>query len=185
MLKIIFFYLFSGSLVLFYGLGLDQELTLKKNVLSWLKNILKTLLLTVSTTSLTYFFNKFVLLSLGVEEILPFIMALFFAGITFGLKLIFKSNYFSLSEEFIIPFLIILVSLSEGFSFLSTILVCVCCVLSFYLFMILVFSIRKRFSLYQKDSGLKPFYILLLSLAAVFVAIYGFNSSWLMLGLKS
>lgn len=185
MLKIIFFYLFSGSLVLFYGIGLDKELTLKKNVFCWLKSVLTTLLITLSTTSLTYFLSKFVFLRLGVEEITPFIAVLFFAGISFGLKIIFKSNYFNLSEEFIIPFLIILVSLSEGFSFLSTILICACCVFSFYLFMILVFSIRKRFSLYQKDAGLKPFYILLLSLAAVFVAIYGFNSSWLMLGLKS
>lgn len=185
MLRIIFFYLFSGSLVLFYGVGLNEELKLKKNVFSWFKSIFETLLITLSTVSLTYFLSKFCLLRLGVEELAPFLAVLFFAGICFGLKKIIKSNYFNLSEKFIIPFLIVLVSLSEGFSFLSTVLICACCVFSFYLFMILVFSIRKRFSLYQKDTGLKPFYILLLSLAAVFVAIYGFNSSWLMLGLKS
>ena len=79
--------------------------------------------------------------------------------------------------------MIVLMSLTEGFSFLSTILICVSGVLSFYLLILFVFALRTRFKIYQKDAGEKPFFMLLLGTAVLFIAIYGFNASWLNLGL--
>ncbi len=185
MLKIIFYYLIFSSVVLYYGVGLDKILTAKKDASCWLKSLFKSLVTTAATTALTFCLDNFVFSRLGISEIYPYFMALFFITVSYGLHRLIKTSFFDIAEDYMIPFTIVLISIKEGFTFFSTLLICVCGVFSFYIFMLLAFSIRNRFSFYQKDSGVKSFYILVMSLAVIFIALYGFNASWLALGLNS
>ncbi|MCI5541000.1 hypothetical protein SAMN02745152_00312 [Treponema berlinense] len=183
MLEIIFFYLFFGSIALYYGVGLKKILTIRKTPLCYLKDVLKSLFITVSVSSATFLLEEYVFARLGISEIYPFFMTIFFAAISYGIHRLIKTRVFDFTEDYIVPFMIVLMSLTEGFSFLSTILICVSGVLSFYLLILFVFALRTRFKIYQKDAGEKPFFMLLLGTAVLFIAIYGFNASWLNLGL--
>ena len=185
MLEIIFFYLFSGSIILNYGVGLKQVLTFKKNPKCFFKDFFKTLFIAVFTTCLTYVLNELIFVRLGIIELYPFFMTVFFVAFSFGLHTLVKTKGFDLTENYIVPFMIVLMSLTEGFSFVSTILICLSGVFSFYIFILLAFSLRNRFKIYGKDAGERPFFMLLISMAVIFFAVYGFNASWLTLGLNS
>ena len=84
MLEIIFFYLFFGSIALYYGVGLKKILTIRKTPLCYLKDVLKSLFITVSVSSATFLLEEYVFARLGISEIYPFFMTIFFAAISYG-----------------------------------------------------------------------------------------------------
>ena len=185
MLEIVFFYIFSGSIILNYGVGLKQVLTLTKNPKCFFKDFLKTLFIAFFTASLTYVLNELIFVRLGIIELYPFFMTVFFVAVSFGVHSLVKTKGFDLTENYIVPFMIVLMSLTEGFSFVSTVLICVSGVISFYIFILLAFALRNRLKIYRKDEGERPFFMFLISMAVIFIAVYGFNASWFTLGLNS
>lgn len=184
MINLVLYYLTAGSVILYYGTGFNRIITLKKNPISFLISFLKALIITISTSVLNYFICSLILIPLRILDIFPFVTALFFVIISFSLHSVIKTGSFDLGEDYVVPFMIVLISLNEGFSLLSVILISTASTLSFYLLLLLIFSIRRRFRLYQSEKGFKPYFIMLISLAVIFTALYCANASWLMLDLK-
>jgi Na+-translocating ferredoxin:NAD+ oxidoreductase RnfA subunit len=183
MINLFLYYLFSSSIVLYYGTGINRIITLKKNKTAFIMSILKALLITVSSSVISYLINIFVLIPLGILSIFPFITALFFISISFCLHSLLKTGSFDLGEDYVLPFMVVLMSLNEGFSLVSVILINFSGVLSFYLLLLLVFALRRRFSLYQNEKGFKPYFVMLISISVIFIALYCTNVSWLTLDL--
>lgn len=185
MLSLVLYYILSSSIILYYGVGVNRIITLKKKTSAYILSLLKALIITCSTSSVCYLLNYFLLIPLQINEIFPFFTALVFVLISFGLHSLIKTGSFDLAEDYVVPFMIILISLNEGGTILTCLFINISSVFSFYLLLLILISTRRRFNLYQSEKGFKPYYIMLITICILFIAVYSINASWLMLDLNS
>lgn len=179
MTRLIIYYIFSSSLIFYYGIGINRLLTLKKDYKTYFLSLLKTLCLTLLTTFLTFCLNVFVLKSLSLDVLLPLFMGLIFILLSYLFNLLIKIGPFDLGEDYVLPFMITLLSLTEGFSFATALIISATSTVSFYLLMLFIFALKRRFALYQKESELKSFNVLLFSIAVLLIIFYSSDASWL------
>lgn len=184
MINLMLYYILSSSVVFFYGVGLNRLLIIKKDSHSFFISILRTFLVTNCVVIVSYAMSKFVLIPLNLSELFTFFVIFIFIGFSILFNLLLKIEPSDLTEDFVVPLLSIFISLNEGLSLFSCILITVSCIISFYTFLIMIFSYQKRFNLYSKSEGLKPFCLLLISFAIVIIALCSWNVSWLTAGLN-
>lgn len=185
MINSVFYYIFACSIILYYGVGMNRLLILKKDYVSFFKSILKAYLITGCTVSISYFAIRFALAPLSLTELYPYISAFSFLLISIPLHMFIRTGTADLAEDYAVPFLTILISLNEGESFFSALIISASCITAFYLFLLIIFAFRRRFKLYTTEEGLKPYALLLISIAVVIIALFCWNVSWLSIGINS
>lgn len=184
-LSAVFYYIFFGSVILYYGIGVNRLLAYQSDSKGVLISFAKVLLAVLLNVSVDYVFVKYALVPLKMTVLYPvFAIALFSVTIVFVRRL-FDSGVFEISQEFLVPFLVIILSLSECTGFLSAVVIASSCVFAFYVFLYLVSSLKLRFHSYDREEGLKPFSLILISLSVVFIAFYAWNCSWLTIGIAA
>ncbi len=183
MLSTIIYYLISCSLILYYGVGINRLLTLRKDFKTFIKSICKSLIITVVTSTFTFFSIKIALAPLGLIELFPLVSVLFFAGISYFIHSVIKTTPMDLTEDYAVPYLISMISILESHGILTILLISISGVAGFYITGLLLASFRYRFCLYEKNQGFKPLSILLIGLALLFIGLYSWNASWLTIGI--
>lgn len=184
MLSMIFYYVFSASVIVYYGAGLNRIIAMRKTPRTFVLSLAKTAVVTLVITSIGFLLDRFVFIPLGIIDVSPFVVAALFITASFSLHTLVRTGPFDIVEDYVVPFMIVLVSMTEGSSYLAALAIDLCSVVSFYLLVLIVFALRRRFRLYQADEGFKPILVIIMSLCAVFIAFYGANASWLDLGLN-
>ncbi|MBQ5998357.1 MAG: hypothetical protein IJL70_02670 [Treponema sp.] len=184
MFNSIFYYLFGCSVIFYYGIGLNRLLTLKKTYSSFLFNIIKSLIITLVPVTLSYFVMHFVLIPLKMVELFPFVTILILISVAIPVHMMIRTGTPDLTEDYALPFLSVILSLNEQTSLINGLVICICCISAFYLFLILIFAFRRRYRLYTSEDGFKPYTLLLISIAVVIIAFFGVNNSWLLHGLN-
>ncbi|WP_149554186.1 hypothetical protein [Treponema pectinovorum] len=184
MTKLIFYYIFASSLIFYYGVGINRLLSLKRGVKTYLLSLSKTLFLTVLTTSFSYLLNFFVLKRLSAEVLMPLFMCIIFVALSFLFNFLIKAESFELGEDYVLPFMIVLMSLTESFSFVSALFISLASTASFYLLVLFVFALKKRFDLYKNGNELKSFNVLIFSIAVLLIIFYCSDVSFLNFILK-
>lgn len=184
MVSSILYYLFSATAILYYGIGVNRLLTFKMDFSSFAKSLFKVLILTVFNILIDYVFIKFVLIPLNILEFFSVVAVGFFTLICFLIHFFLKQLAFDFNDDFVVPFLIVFLSLIEGFSLVSCLVINLSLLVSFYGFLFLVYSLKLRFFSYDREEGVKPFALILISLSIVFIAFYSWNVSWINLALK-
>lgn len=179
MLSMVFYYVFSASVIFYYGVGLNRILTLKKTPRTFALSFCKAAAVTLCITSIGFLLENAVFIPLGIIDAAPFIVAA-----SFSVHAFVRTGPFDLVEDYVVPFMIVLVSMTEGGTYIAALAIDLCSVVSFYLLLLIVFSLRRRFRLYQADEGFRPVLVIIMSLCAAFIAFYGANASWLDLGLN-
>ncbi len=174
-----FYYLLFASSVLLYGIGLNRS-TLVTHIVPLFGLILKNIFSVVATSVLTYLFIEYLLLPLNLVELYPLVAFLIFSIIAIFFETVVRITSAKVTSEFCLSFLIVILSLNEGFSILDVILINITCFLSFILLLPFLKVIKKHNSLVgniQPHVNYKT--LLLISIAVLIMALAVFNVSWL------
>ena len=181
MLSTIWIYLFPASAVLVYGIGAQRLLGINDNLSQNVVSLFKSLFVSLSTCALSFLCIKYFLIPVDLAEFFPFLTVILFILISFIVEIFVSIGVKENSSEVAVPFLSVLLSLSEGIYISDVLTICTCSILGFYFFTCLIFCLRVRIDVHMPDAGLKTYSVLLLSLAVIFNAVYGCNASWLKL----
>ncbi len=138
------YYSVFASSVLIYGIGVNKiievEITKDINVLNYLKAIISIL----STSMLVWLITNYILMPINLIEFFPLLALLLFVAINTFVEGLMRLTTGKSYSEFIISFLIVLLSIFESSSFLNTILICAGCFASILLLIPFNITFKKR-----------------------------------------
>ena len=183
MTGLIVYYLASASAMLFYGIGMNRVLSLNENYSSLWISFFKGLMTAASTAAVGYLVSSWLLVPYGLTELYPFFTVIIFIIFMMFVEIFIGVGLKAANGEFVIPFLSVLLGMNEGFSIGSAVVITCCCVTSFYIMQIIFYSVGERVKFYEAERSLNLFCVLLISLAAIILALCGWNSSWLNLAM--
>ncbi len=178
MTSTIIYYLLSASAVLFYGIGLNKSVSHSESFSSSFLTCFKSLFSASSTAAVSYLLVSWLLVPVNLTELFPFITTLIFILFSTLTEIFIGVGIRQSPVDFSIPLLAVFLGLNEGFSLGFAVTISCMCVISFYLMLIIFHCVRERISFYTTEGGLKTYCVLLVCLAVIMVAIYGFNVSW-------
>ena len=112
MIYTIIYYAFFSSAVLFYGIGLNRS-TLIPSSSEVLGTLFKMLASILATTVLSWLFIQNILIPLGLAELYPLVSLLIFLGITIFFETLIRITAKTVTAEFHISYLIVLLALNE------------------------------------------------------------------------
>ncbi|MBQ5848873.1 MAG: hypothetical protein IIW49_08170 [Treponema sp.] len=179
MIYTIIYYAFFSSAVLFYGIGLNRS-TLIPSFSEVLGTLFKMLASILATTVLSWLFIQNILIPLGLAELYPLVSLLIFLGITIFFETLIRITAKTVTAEFHISYLIVLLALNESTTIYDVMIISASCLLSFMFIIPIINAIKNRISLVG-DTSVNGNYksLLLVSLAILVVALAVGNISWL------
>lgn len=179
------YYFLSASAVLFYGIGTNKSISYGDSFSSSVLTCVKSIISASSTTAVSYLLNAWLLIPANLAEIYPFVATLIFILFSTFVEIFIGIGIRQSSVDFSIPVLSVFLALNEGISIGHSVLIACIGILSFYSVVIVFYCVRSRVSFYREEGTLETYCVLLLCLALVMTAIYGFNISWLNLYLSN
>lgn len=180
-LKTFLYYTIFSSIVIIYGIGINR--TVEIGVTAFYKPIfyLKALFTIISSSVLSWLFTKYILVPLKTVELFPLVSLLIFICIsTFIEALVRLTCGFSVSE-FIISFLIILISIFESTSILFTILICVSSFISLVNLVPFCISFKKKITANGKTIDEKYYALFFIFIAVLILLLTVFDANWITL----
>lgn len=182
MFSTLFFYIFSASVILVYGVGIKDLIQASEKPKDFLLYFLKTFFTVIFSVILTWLLTKYVFSKNNLTDLFPFFLVFicisFCILFSFLINLIFKKDI----KEFSLSFLISFISVNEGFSLVNAIFIAIASSLSFYLLIPVLYSIKKRINSSTANSHLKSTALVLLSIALLLMILFAFNISWFNFG---
>ena len=170
------FYSFFASVILFVGIGtnkiLDLDLEKTKSITYCSKIILSILLSSLAG----WFVTKGILVPLKITELFPLICFLIYVCIDSFLEALIRLTTGKTAAEFIFSYLVIILSISEGFSALNVLIISSSCIFSFIGVIPLILAFKKRNSDIKTDV---IFCRLFLYLALLILAISVWDIAWI------
>lgn len=178
MIATIIYYIASASAILFYGIGISRTISLRDNFSFLLLSCIKSLSTVAATIAVSYLVNYWLLVPVQLSELYPFVTMFVFLIFSVLLEIFIGIGIKKTPAEFSITVLSIILALNEGLSIGHSVIIGCSCILSFYALIVIFHSMRDRVSFYTNPAGIKIYPVLLLSLSAVILAIFGCNISW-------
>ncbi|MCR4631241.1 MAG: hypothetical protein K5786_06375 [Treponema sp.] len=173
------YYTLFSSIVLFYGIGLNQLSEIGNKDSRQFLFFFKSTLSIFTTAILTYLIVAFILVPLELVELFPFICLLIFIAFNSFAEGLIRLTTGSATTEFIISFLIILVSIYQSNSILDTLVICLSCICGLALILPFIHVLRNRIIINGHEYFEKYICILSVFLAILLVIISVFDISWL------
>lgn len=180
-LRTIFYYVMYSSVFLLYGVGLSRLVLIRESFSTLLLTCIKTLLTTSASAALAYLIIRKLLVPMGLSELYPFAVVLIYLLISIFIEVFFSIGIGESMTELAIPLLILMLVLNESISLVQTVLAASICNTAFYVLVAIISTLRMRFDSFAPKRGLSVYTFLLISLAAVIIALCAWNVSWLTL----
>lgn len=138
------YYICFGSAVLLYGIGLTKTTQIHYFNQKDIVYIIKIITSILTSSVISYLFVDKILVPLKIVDIFPIICLLIYLCISVFIEAIVRITTNKSSTEFIFSYLVVLLSVAESTSLLSTIIISVSCLLSIGVIIPLVYSFRKK-----------------------------------------
>lgn len=176
------YYALFSSAVLIYGIGLNRisELGVTKlySVIFYIKAVFTILI----TSVLTWLVTSRILVPLKLVEIFPVLCFLIFVCINSFIEALIRLTTGISTSEFIVSFLIVLLSIMESVSIINSIIICVSCFVAFLILIPLCYAFKYRFCSNGNTINEKYYCTFLFFIAVLVMLISGFDISWLSFG---
>jgi len=173
------YYTLFASVVLIYGIGLNKvvECGISKfyNFLYYLKAALSIL----ATAVLSWLVVNFILVPLNLVELYPLLCLLIFICINTFLEALVRLTTGITTTEFIVSFLIILLSVSESTSILNTIIICFSSYIALLCTIPFSITFKKRVCSNGNFLDGKYFSLFFIFLAVLILIITTWDIGWL------
>lgn len=173
------FYTLFCSIVLIYGVGInkiaDFHSDSKQNIVLVTKMVISILL----TSILSWVVTTTLLMPLKLIELYPVTSLLIFICINVFLEAIVRITTGRNTTEFIVSYLIVIISLSESTSLINTIIICMSCFLSFILLWPFITTFKNKLKSNGQRINETYYSILFFFLAILILIVSVFDISWL------
>ena len=173
------YYTIFSSAVLFYGIGINKISVIGEEKRNQIIFYTKTVLTIFSTAILTYLVVQFMLVPLSLIEIFPLVCLLIFVAINSFAEGLVRLTTGTSSTEFIISFMIALLSVFESTSILDVLIICTSCMAGLLILIPFVLVFRKRIMQNGQKFHEKYICLFFVFLAVLILLISAFDISWL------
>ena len=170
------YYSFFASVIPFTGIGTNKILDLKLEKLKSLTYCMKVVISIMLSSICGWLITKGVLVPLKISELYPLVCFLIYICIDAFLEALIRLTTGKSATEFIFSYLVIILSISEGFSIINIVIINLSCLASFVGIIPFIMSFKKR------NSDTKPdilFCRLFLYLALLLLALTAWDVAWL------
>ena len=175
LMSTLLYYMFFACVILFMGIGTNKILDSKFDRLKNLTYCSKIIVSILISSLLGYLITKGILLPLKITELFPLVCFLVYVCINAFLEAIIRLTTGKSSAEFVISYLVILLSVSESISILNTIFITAGCLLALAGIIPFIMAFRKRNSDTTSDA---IFCRLFLYLAILLIALSCWDVTW-------
>lgn len=177
------YYTLFSSILLFYGIGLNQVSEIGEQTNITIIFFLKSILSIFSTSILTYLVVAFILLPLELIEIFPIICLLIFVTFNSFAEGLVRLTTGTSTTEFLISFLIVLISIFQSSSILDTMVICFSCISGILLLIPFINVLKNKIT--NKDNSYveKNICTFLILVAILILIISVFDVSWMNRGI--
>lgn len=176
------YYTLFSSIVLFYGIGLNQISIIGNELSRQIIFFIKTILSIFSTSILTYLVVAFILVPLELVEIFPVICLLIFIAFNSFAEGLVRLTTGTETTEYIISFLIVLISIFQSNSILDTMVICLSSICGILILIPFIHVLRNRLIVFGHSYFERYLCIFFIFLAVLLLLISVFDVSWLNVG---
>ncbi len=181
-LSTFFYYTLFASTVLIYGIGINSIADLGISKMNSLTFFLKAVISILSTSILTWLITNYILVPLKLVELFPLLAFLIFVSLSTLLEAINRVITGTSTSEFIVSFLIVLISILESTSLLSTIIICLSCFTSLIILVPFCYTFKNRITNNGHKLDEKYYSLFFVFLALLVLLILVWDISWLSKG---
>jgi len=172
------YYVIFSSSVLFYGIGLNQTVEIGHAKVEKFTSLLKVFISIYASSILSYLVTSKILVKLELVEIFPIVCLLIFVSINGFLEALIRIITGLSATEFIISWLVVVLSVSESTSFINSIIICTSCLLSFMIIAPIVYSFRRRVYIENRLKE-RHYSLIMFFLCVLILLISAFDIGWL------
>lgn len=173
------YYTIFSSIVLVYGIGINRLTDIGTYEFNHITFYIKSLICVFATITLTWVTMTYILVPLGIVEIYPLIALLIFISTNTFIEALIRLTTGTSATEFIVSFLIILLSLSEGISIVDSIIICLSCFVSLLLLMPIIYTLKSRVLTNGKKMNEKFYSLFFMFLALLIIVLSVLDVMWL------
>ena len=178
MIGLIFYYIASASAMLFYGIGINRTISLHEDYSALKLSFFKGLTTSSSTCAVSYLVISWLFSETGLEELFPVVVIMIYIIFLLFVEIFVGIGIRPAGAEFAIPLLAVFLGINEGVSIGHAVVITCCSICSFYIMLAIFHSVVERVKIYRNEQSLYIFCMLLISLAAIILALCGWNESW-------
>lgn len=177
-LDTIFFYAFSCSTVLVYGIGLEKTFIESKSLSRFLIRLPGLFLDSLLSVTALWFLVTRVLLPFNLGYLIP-MTSIFMCGfIHMIVSVLFPVVRKTPSSELFLFFGTVFLSLSEAISYIDSLYIVLGSILSFCLITVILFTIRERIASSEAHQDWKGMPHVLVSMGLLCIVLYASDVSW-------
>ncbi|MCR5290045.1 MAG: hypothetical protein K6E51_08660 [Treponema sp.] len=165
--------------ILFYCVALDRVESVTKSLDGYVLSTIKMYIIVPSSVVLTWLFITKILMPAHLVSLYPFFAVLIFLCLAVFCEVLIRITTNTSSAEFSISFLCVLLSISESISLLESLIISLCCVTAFTVFVPLVFALRNYLKVCSLGTHFKNESVIYISIAIMIIALMAYNISWL------
>lgn len=169
------YYFFFASVILFMGIGTNKILDSKFEKLKSITYCSKIVISILISAILGWLITKGILIPLKITELMPLVCFLVYVCINDFLEALIRLTTGKSSAEFVISYLVILLSVSESVSIPNTIFISAGCLLAIVGIIPFIMAFRKRNSDTTSDA---IFCRLFLYLAILLIGLSCWDVAW-------
>lgn len=173
------FYVLFASAVLVYGGGMisvTEKSLLKEN---FVINIMESLFCVSATVALTFLITHFLLLPLGIGDLYPLVALLIFVAMGVFFEMIVQVTARKSGVDFAFPYLVIILSLSEGSDLAGCLITSVAALVSYYALVPILRALNERNAMIKNNDDFKQRLRTFTCMVVLIFALYSLNISWL------
>ncbi len=173
------YYTLFASAVLFYGIGINRVKEIGISNFYSITFYIKAALNILGTSMLTWLITSNILIPLKLVELFPIICFLIFAVLSSFLEALIRLTTGKSTAEFVVSFLIVLLSIFESTSLINSIVICFSCFAAIIVLLPLCYAFKFRFSVYGAFAIEKYYTLFLFFLAILIIILTTFDISWI------
>ena len=173
------YYSVFSSMVLIYGIGLNRLTETGDLEFNHITFYLKSIISIFTTIVLSWLIIKYILAPIRLIELYPLIALLLFICFNSFIEALIRLTTGYATTEFVVSFLIILLSLSESSSLVDTIIICLGCFTSLILLLPIIYTLKTRIINNEKKITEKFYSLFFMFLALLIIVISVLDIVWL------
>lgn len=173
------FYFLFASAILVYGGGMISvaEKSLSKENLAI--NIIESFSCVSATVALAFLIIRFLLLPLGIMDLYPLVALLIFVTLGVFFDMIVQVTARKSGADFAFPYLVIILSLSEGGDIVGCLMTSVAALASYYVLIAVLRALNGRNAMIKNNDAFKQWLRAFACMVVLIFALYSLDISWL------
>ncbi len=170
MISNFFYYVFFASAVFIYGIGVNRSLTISEHPRKFFKGCIKLIISVSASTALTYLVLSKILMRASLTEVYPFVAVLIFSSISIFIESVVRITSKNSMSEYAVAVLSVLLGINESISIFESVIISLFCILSFFVAIIVMNFLRKKFNNSTRSIAA--------SIAIILIIALFWNVSW-------